>query len=56
MRKAKVPGKWIRVVQGATTAVFRYQAIKTVIRVEILHREPKPVLFRKSRRLENVEV
>lgn len=52
----RVPDKWIRVVQGATTAVFRYQGNGAVLKVEILHREPKPVLFRKSRRIEHVEM
>ena len=51
MRKAKVPGKWIRVVQGATTAVFQFRGYDAVIGVRILHRRPKPVLFRKSRRI-----
>lgn len=49
----KTPSKWIKVEQGPTTAVFRYQANSSVLSVSILHREPKPVLFRRSRRLSN---
>jgi len=55
--KVKASGKkWVRVIQGPTTAVFRYQAEKLVTAVRIIHKEPKPVLFRKGRRLRNVEM
>lgn len=47
----KAASKWIRVMQGPTTAVFRYQANSSVLAISIMHRELKPVLFRKSRRL-----
>ena len=44
----KVAEKWIRIVQGTTVAVYRYQAGKTCLAVQVHHREPKPVLFRKA--------
>ena len=53
--RAKVPGKWVKVEQGPTTAVFHFMGF-AVLKTEVLHREPKPVLFRKSRRIEHVEM
>ena len=42
------PRKFIRIVQGPTTAVFRLQADSSVLAVEVLHRPAKPVLFRRA--------
>jgi len=44
----KVADKWIRIIQGTTTLVYRYQQGEICRAVEVTHREPKPVLFRKA--------
>lgn len=47
----KAPRKGIRITQGPTTAVYFLWADNYVLRTIIMHHWPRPVLFRKARRL-----
>lgn len=47
----KAPKKWVKVSQGPTTAVYQLMGRESVLETIITHHWPKPVLFRKSRRL-----
>lgn len=45
----KAPSKYIHIFQGPTTAVYSFKAGGTCLGIEVTHREPKPVLFRKGK-------
>ena len=47
----KSASKYIKITQGPTTAVYSYKLCGNTLGVIVTHKEPKPVLFRKSRRI-----
>jgi len=47
----KAPRKYIQVSHGATTAVYCFKAEGVCLGVITTHREPKPMLFRRGRRI-----
>lgn len=47
----KTPDRYIKITQGPTTAVYSLKMCGNTLGVIVTHKEPKPVLFRKGRRL-----
>ena len=47
----KSASKYIKITQGPTTAVYSYKLCGNTLGVIVTHRDLKPVLFRKSRRI-----
>ena len=47
----KAPSKWVRASQGPSTSVYHFMGSGSVLETIVTHHWPKPVLFRKSRRL-----
>ena len=51
----KTPDRYIKITQGPTTAVYSYRLCGNTLGVIVTHKEPKPVLFRKGRRLAKMD-
>ena len=47
----KTPDRYIKINQGPTTAVYSYKICGNTLGVIVTHHDPKPVLFRKARKL-----
>ena len=47
----KSASKYIKITQGPTTAVYSYRLNGNCLSVIVTHKDPKPVLFRKGKRI-----